>query len=292
MYRWQEKKYHISRVENIKRLYAQKRYFFKTKIGQKFLKYKLTKFKQLHGLEVWLIDGNALRSGTRAGDVDFTMGGHAYRYLYIPRYEIWIDQLYKRQKDFWPLFWHEYIERSLMMKGKSYNASHNIASILEVVLRDEKCFVLPVGTVRQAEWWYCGPASLKIVLDFFRYPVSQRHLRRLLQTRIKKGTDPADIVRAAKKLNFKVKNRQYLTVHEVKKIIRGGYPIIANFQAGPDIPEEGHYAVIIGFTKEEFILSDPQLSAGYATVKIKDFMRTWYEWEDKTVRQGIILQAP
>ena len=49
----------------------------------------------------------ALRSGwwtgtrslsLKTGDVDFTMGGHAYRYLYIPVYEIWIDDAIAKKR--------------------------------------------------------------------------------------------------------------------------------------------------------------------------------------------------
>jgi len=47
--------------------------------------------------------------------------------------------------------------------------------------------------------------------------------------------------------------------------------------------------VIIGFSRNEFILSDPAKSTGYRRVKIKDFLEQWYELEDKTVHQGIVI---
>jgi ABC-type bacteriocin/lantibiotic exporter with double-glycine peptidase domain len=79
-----------------------------------------------------------------------------------------------------------------------------------------------------------------------------------------------------------------MTIEEVKKIIREGTPVIANFQLKPK-NGEGHYAVIVGYSRNTFILSDPQEDRGYREVGIKDFMRLWYELEDRTIRQGIII---
>lgn len=290
-YLFQENKYRISRIQNFQKYHRRKLDFLKTQTGQKFLNYKLEKYGKIHGLDIWFVDGNALRSKVEAGDVDFTMGGHGYRYLYVPKYEIWIDILYKGKAEFWPVFWHEYLERSLMRLGKSYSAAHTYASKLEIVLREGGFFVLPVGTYRQAVPGTCGPSALKIILDFLRWPLKEKYLAKLCQTTIEKGTGPLDIIRVSKELNFKVKNWENLTVKKAKELIKKGLPIIANFQSGPKIGD-GHYAVIIGFSDSEFILSDPGLDTGYVRVKIKDFMKNWYELEDKTVRQGITLEAP
>jgi hypothetical protein len=65
--------------------------------------------------------------------------------------------------------------------------------------------------------------------------------------------------------------------------------VIANFQLKPQT-REGHYAVLIGCSPHTFILSDPQEEHGYREVKIKDFIKFWYELEDQTVRQGIWIR--
>jgi len=288
IYEWQEKTLRIDRIANLKDYQTKKKQFLSSNTGRKFQGYKRKKFTDLHGLEVWFVDGAALRSGGERGDVDFVMGGHPYRYLYIPLNELWVDKIYKDQKELWSIIWHEYLESVLMANGVSYSQAHTIASRLEIVLKKGDYFILPVGTHRQSVPWTCGPAALKIVLDYLRLPLPEKRLVKLCEATPEKGTDPQDLVRVAEKLGFKAYEKQNMTISEVKKLVQGGTPVIVNYQYKPKYGE-GHYAVIIGFSQDEFILSDPAEDKGYLKVKIKDFMSQWYELEDKTVRQGIVI---
>ena len=291
VYHFQEEKYRIERVGSLKKYHGAKAIFFETNKGKKFLSYKLEKYKTIHGIDIWFVDGQAIRNGGFAGDVEFERGGHAYRHFYVPQYEIWIDTLYSASSELTTIIWQEYLERALMISHKPYDFAYEMGSRLGITLRDGKYFVLPVGTYRQAVPGTCGPAALKIVLDYLRWPISENYLGRLCKTTVRKGTGPEDIIRAAKKLNFKAEDKQNMTVEDVKKYITDGYPIIANHQFRPEFGE-GHYAVIMGYNHEEFVISDPSENKGYMTVKIKDFMKLWYELEDKTVRQGVVILAP
>ncbi len=288
LYRWQEDNLRIGKVPNLERYQDRKRRFLTSPAGRKFLSYRKTKFLTLHGLDIWFVDGNAIRRGLRAGDVDFTMGGHAYRYLYIPKNEIWIDKLYAKTPDLEPLIWHEYLERKLMEDGTDYEKAHTIASDLEITLREGTHFILPVGTYRQTAG-FCGPAALKIVLDYYQRTLTEKEIARLCQT-TSSGTNPKNIVAAARTLDLHAYQKEDMTAAEVKKIIRAGTPVIANFQLNPK-KGEGHYAVLMGYSRNTFILSDPQDERGYREVKIGDFMKMWYELEDQTVRQGIVVRT-
>ncbi|MFZ5932668.1 MAG: cysteine peptidase family C39 domain-containing protein [Patescibacteria group bacterium] len=132
----------------------------------------------------------------------------------------------------------------------------------------------------------CGPAALKIVLDYYNRSYSEKRLVALLGTN-QKGTEPQAFLKVAKHLGFKAKSRENMTVVLVKRLIKQGLPVIANHTT-PD-PTGGHYAVIIGFSQDEFVLSDPAEDSGYIIKKINYFMDNWYEEEDKTVRQGITI---
>jgi len=287
LYLWQEKNLRIGRVLNLPSYSVRKKKFISSKEGRKFLSYRTKKITDLNGVAVWLVDGIAIRSGLKAGDIDFTMGGHGYRYLYIPEKEIWIDNANAHRGDLEPVIWHEYLERKLMKGGMGYDGAHTIASDLEITLREGTYFVLPVGTFRQTAG-FCGPAALKIVLNYHQIPATEKKLSQLCRT-TKAGTDPQNIVAAAQKFGLSAYQKENMTVEEVKKIIRGGNPVIANFQLKPE-KGEGHYAVIVGYNRNTFILSDPQEDQGYREVGIKNFMSLWYELEDKTVRQGIVLK--
>lgn len=135
IYAWQEKNLRVRHITNLKQYYERKKRFLTSANGQKFLRYRKKKFCVLHGLSIWIVDGDALRGGCESGDVDFTMGGHGYFYVYIPKNEIWIDDANASCDDLWPTIWHEYLERNLMKRGITYNTAHTLASQLEIALR-------------------------------------------------------------------------------------------------------------------------------------------------------------
>jgi len=147
-------------------------------------------------------------------------------------------------------------------------------------------FRLPVGTYRQSNEDNCGPAALKIVLDFYNKKLSEKKLVSLLGT-TREGTDPEAFLKVAEYLGFRAYYLKNMTVSQVKEFVKEGIPVIANHTT-PD-PIEGHYAVIMGFSEDEFVISDPAEDSGYIVKKIVKFMRDWYEKEDKTVKQGIII---
>lgn len=233
---------------------------------------------------IYSVDGEVIRNKV---DDDFTMGGHGYRYLYIPIDEIWIEKsLARSERQF--VIWHEYLERRLMQKGMTYDV-HDVASRFEIILRKGDAIVLPVMAYRQSVPYSCGPAALKIVLEFLGTSLSEKELMRRAKTTFKNGTDPINLVLAVKTLGYKVVWKQNWTANEVKKMILDGQPIICNFQFTPKYGE-GHYAVIIGFTKNrEFILADPAFNDGFRKIKINKFMKQWYELEDGTRREGIVI---
>ena len=93
---------------------------------------------ELDGTTFVLVDGDLVKI---TQDMDFTEGGNGFRFDFIPKDEIWID------KDFDCLEWtfvafHEFVERSLMSRGMSYEKAHDVANVLEREVRVER------GTLR------------------------------------------------------------------------------------------------------------------------------------------------
>jgi len=318
-----QEKLRVNRVKSLKRYHEKSRRFRQRNSSKRF---RMKKIARLPGITVWLVDGPAIR---RELDVDFTMGGHGYHYLYIPLDEVWIDQANSRGGDLWPTIWHEYFERILMRGGMHYEAAHKFACRLEILLRDGKTFVLPVGTFLQSEG-FCGPAGVKIYLSYLGKNLSEKYLARLCKTTREKGTDPPDIPIAVRKLRFHIQHRgrplkereirrlvraaeadrakrhelianvqkqaatvkakRPWTVAEVRRSLKKGQPVLANIQTSEEYGS-GHYVLIIGFTQENFILSDPESETGYAEVPISKFMQLWYELEDGTVREGFTISS-
>jgi len=86
------------------------------------------------GRESWLVDGRAVRD---LAYVDFTLGGHGYRYRFIPRREVWLDDAVRPSERAYILH-HELVELNLMASGGlSYDAAHARASRAEITMRQK-----------------------------------------------------------------------------------------------------------------------------------------------------------
>lgn len=100
---------------------------------------QLLKIRQNHlgdifGIKIWSVDAEYVRDNI---DIDFTTGGNAGVYLYIPENEIWIESLME-PRDFAPTIVHEMIEFLLMKyKEKSYDDAHDAANTWEQKLRKQ-----------------------------------------------------------------------------------------------------------------------------------------------------------
>ncbi len=90
-----------------------------------------TPLAQLDGDEIWIVDGRAVRDRF---DPNFTHGGHHWRYRFIPRRHIWIDDaVAERELDF--TLAHEAHELELMRAGMSYDEAHEHALAVEKSMR-------------------------------------------------------------------------------------------------------------------------------------------------------------
>ena len=80
------------------------------------------------GVKIYLVDGELVRDKIC---IDYTMGGHHYRYPFIPENEVWIDNEMDRD-DIEATIKHEMHERTLM-KGKNmgYDKAHSRSSNIE-----------------------------------------------------------------------------------------------------------------------------------------------------------------
>jgi len=83
--------------------------------------------KTQDGLEVWVIDGQAVRSNYY---IDFTEGGHYYVYPWVPQNEVWLDNDVVESERPYVLL-HELFERNLMKLGWEYHKAHRLASRIE-----------------------------------------------------------------------------------------------------------------------------------------------------------------
>ena len=80
-----------------------------------------------HGLVIVLVDGTHVRN---TYDSDFSQGGNGYRYDFVPRGELWVDDCLPEIEI--PLVaFHECREAELMRHGWTYSRAHDRAKMLE-----------------------------------------------------------------------------------------------------------------------------------------------------------------
>lgn len=85
-------------------------------------------------LKIVFVDGAIVR---KYFDAYFLLGGHHYVYRYIPKNEIWIDDLnYTDDQEFTII--HELHERNLMKKGMDYASAHDYSLAEERFWRRKK----------------------------------------------------------------------------------------------------------------------------------------------------------
>src|SRR5437588_4114379 len=96
-------------------------------------------------VEIWLVDGNVVRSLYKT---DYAEGGHGYVYRWVPKEQIWVE----KDLDRWELPFivsHEYIELRLMRdEGIEYDEAHEICSKVEFKLRTDRhvrAYLVPGG---------------------------------------------------------------------------------------------------------------------------------------------------
>jgi hypothetical protein len=83
-------------------------------------------------LRLMFVDGAVIR---KYMDPEFILGGHDLIYpSYIPKGEIWLEAgINKKEAPF--VFEHEFLERTLMSKGKSYDIAHEYGTSIEREMR-------------------------------------------------------------------------------------------------------------------------------------------------------------
>ena len=94
-------------------------------------KIKLENLGKEAGMKIFLVDGRAVREKL---DPDFVLGGHWLIYPYIPKNEIWIDNVQDRRDTIFT-FIHEIHEALLMKKGMRYDNAHDWALAAEKTAR-------------------------------------------------------------------------------------------------------------------------------------------------------------
>ena len=139
---------------------------------------------------------------------------------------------------------------------------------------------------KQITDYYCGPASLQMVLEYFGIHTSQQKLAEHLNTTPDNGTDHSDLIRVAREHGFYCYVNQESTLEEVRHFLAQKLPVIVNFMEPKD--NDPHYAVVIDQQDENIILHDPWNGKEFALLD-KWFLDHWYDVENNAKQWIMVL---
>ena len=149
---------------------------------------------------------------------------------------------------------------------------------------------------------YCGPASLKMVLDYYGVSKSEKAIAERCGCDSELGTNDISIKRAAKSYGFNVEIRDKANFTDIQKWLNKEVPVIVDwFTRGrkdydnSEVPD-GHYSVVVGLDNKNIYLQDPEIGA-MRTIRKDDFLRVWFDfkkdhitsWKDMIIRQLIAV---
>lgn len=127
---------------------------------------------------------------------------------------------------------------------------------------------------------YCGPASLKMILDFFGVTITEKKLAEITGCSMTRGIKAEGLVQAARKLGFHAEIKDFSDLKDIREWVnKRKIPVIVDWFAF----EGGHYSVVSGIDKENIYLEDPSLGHRRA-MKLSTFKRLWFDFPNDFLR--------
>ena len=140
----------------------------------------------------------------------------------------------------------------------------------------------------------CGPASLKIVLDYYGLDKTEKELADLLVIVPGIGVDDMSIKRGAESLGFKVEIENESSFESIAKWLQKGVPVIVDWftRGRSDYNDsevaDGHYSVVLGLDDEYIYLQDPE-TGGERKIEREDFMKVWFDFKGKYIKPSELI---
>ena len=140
----------------------------------------------------------------------------------------------------------------------------------------------------------CGPASLKIVLNYYGTDKTEKELAKLSGWNKKLGIDNRGIEKAVKVLGFKLEIKNNSSFNDVEKWLDRGVPLIVNWftRGGKDCSDsdiaDGHYSVVTGLDDRFIYLQDPEIGK-IRKLERNDFRRVWFDFRGEYIKPNELI---
>jgi uncharacterized protein len=251
--------------------------------------------------KIYVVDGNFVRSNIY---VDFVLGGHGYIYDFIPKDEIWVEQVQNGADEQYNLT-HEIIEYLLMKLCKQdYDKAHEFTAHVEDILRRydtqksvtkaSKFFHMP--QVRQNTNYTCGAACAASIMAYYGNDLTESDIAQQMKT-TQEGSEPDTLVEFFNNNELDA-TKEELTPETLRDYIDDDIPVIVELQAWGDKNDyetdytNGHYVVAIGYDDNGFFFMDPS-QFGYSYLEEDDLVSRWHDENsgEKDQNVGIVVEG-
>lgn len=150
---------------------------------------------------------------------------------------------------------------------------------------DRKGTMINLHITRQTFDFDCGAKALQTIMAYYGIDIREDELMKELGTG-KDGTRVDKMISTAESKGFRVEAKQHLSIRDVKRYIDKGHPVIVLLQAWAERYmtlkdwrndyDDGHYAVVIGYTKGILVFEDPA-SFRKTWLREYEFLARWHD---------------
>ncbi len=145
--------------------------------------------------------------------------------------------------------------------------------------------MIPVAPFMQGGDGYCGPACLKIVLQYYGISVKEEELIGVSYCSVEHGLPGEALLDAARRYGLEGEIRDRSELDELSDYVnQQKIPVIVNWFDSFD----GHYSVAVGLDEENVYLADPEL--GHLRALRRDiFLRLWFDFRGDYIKEPVDL---
>ena len=120
---------------------------------------------------------------------------------------------------------------------------------------------------------FCGPASLKIVLDYYGVSVTEKEIAEVAGATIEAGVSPEGLVKAAKHFGFNAFLKEGSTLYDLRYYLDKKIPVIVDWFWEND----GHYGVVADIDEENITLRDSSFWK-IRKMSLEIFLGVWFDY--------------